>query len=982
MLPEPDQESLLSIFLMEAWDTVAAIEEGLDRLGDPAGVAAEAVYPLVVVAHRLRGSSALHGFPRLGELAGAVEQILERLSEAPLAKRRRAVQFLGEVGSFLKRLFDGIGATGREPADAIALFQSRHPEIFAPSAVERTAPAAPPPAAPPLPASGPEEGSERLFRELDRFFAENQDVLGYFGPEADEHLETISSSLLALERGGRNEAELANLFRAVHTLKGAAYTVGCAPVGDLAHLMEDLLAGVREDRIVLGPPVIEAVFAGLDGLRLLLSIAEGQPVYRPGVLERAREAMQSLVAAGPVPSAPAPAGEAPGEGEPAVVGAAGPPVPPPAVPTSREPAAARPRVRVSLDRLDSLMSLVGELVIARTRLEQRLAQLQRLDEQLRFSLKRMSRAVEGFEAEHEYTQLLGGLPAPSENGRGAGAPAPGMEGIAEPRPIAEVFAELEFDRYDDFNILARSVAEISADLVEVQNQSTGLVRTIRDETAQVQRLTARLRNEITRARMVPLQTLFGRIPRQVREAARAAGISVNLEVSGEAVEVDTAILEQIADPLLHLVQNAIVHGLEPEGQRSLQGKPPQGTLRLNAYPQGGFIYLEVADDGRGIDAALLRREAVAQGFLGAPAAAALSDEEALNLIFLPGFSTVPRVTAAAGRGVGLDVVRTNANRLNGEATVETEVGVGTRFTIKLPLTVVIAEALLMRVGGETLAVLMHAVKLILRLRPEEILPSSAGRGETIRAEGQRLDLFRLVPLLELPESAANQPLPVVVLRAGGRSFAVAVDGLLGKEEIVIKPLGPFLEGIGPFAGATVSGEGRVILLLDPARLLEAGLAVPSAAPWARGRAPARVPPGPRRPPDAVRRVLLADDSISVRKFVGQMLERAGFQVVTASDGVEALQILRESPVHALVTDLEMPRLSGFELIENLRRRPDLRELPVVILTTRVGEKHRALAERLGMRHYVTKPVEEERLVRLVASLVASAAKATVGGAMR
>jgi chemosensory pili system protein ChpA (sensor histidine kinase/response regulator) len=287
--------------------------------------------------------------------------------------------------------------------------------------------------------------------------------------------------------------------------------------------------------------------------------------------------------------------------------------------------------------------------------------------------------------------------------------------------------------------------------------------------------------------------------------------------------------------------------------------------------------------------------------------------------------------------------------------VETDVGVRTRFTLKLPLTVAIADALMVRVGGEVLAFPLSAVSEMRPPEPSEL--TRAGNREMVRIGGQAMELFRLDRVLDLAGGDASRQ-PVVVLRGGGEPFAVAVDDLLGKEEVVMKGLGRLLEGVGPFSGATISGEGRVILLLDPARLREVGR-----------RAVAR-PAAPRAPraEEIERRVMLVDDSISVRKVVGQMLEKAGFKVFAAVDGQDALQQLTDLTVHVVVTDLEMPRINGYQLIEDMRRRPGTREVPIVVLTTRAAAKHVNLARRLGVRHYVTKPVDEQSFVRLVESL--------------
>ena len=998
-----DREFLLGIFLMEAWDTAGTLEDGLGLLTAEPAPTAEALGRLLIVSHRLKGSAALHGFPAVSELAAVTEQLLERASSASAAERAETAKFVGEIIGLFKDIFDRISGRGAEDTERIEAFKSRHPAVFAPAgkgtgpvtdplaspaAAPRPAteplaspaaaarPAASPlaaarPAASPLAAARPAStAAYQLVQEVDRFFADSGEILTYFGPEANDHLEVMTQSLLALEAGGRNDEELNRLFRAVHTLKGAAYTVGCTPIGDVAHQIEDLLGAVRESRIPFAVAVTESVFAGVDALKMVLQSAGGSPPGLGEALERALDGLRALMSTAEM---------APGEivAEPAEAAAVGPAQPAAMFPggllrpefLARLEALPRPApvlaqgptgpsIRVSVDRLDALMNLVGELMIARSRLDRRLVQLDQVGELLLFSRSRMAQAVRDFEGKHHFPQL------PGTRGRaGDRGPDGGM------RDVADLFAEMEFDRYDDFNILARSVAEMSADIAEVQAQHAGLIRTVRDDVAQVQRLTAALRKEVTRARMVPIGRLFPRFTRQVREAARAAGKDVALEVRGESAEVDNSIMEQIADPLLHLVQNAVSHGIEPEAERLAQGKPARGTISLRAYHQGAFLYVEVEDDGRGIDAELLRQEAVESGLLPAEEARALSIQEALNLIFVPGFSTATEVTRASGRGVGMDVVRTNVSRLNGEIEVDTEVGARTRFTLKLPLTVAIADALLARVGGEVFAFPLMAVSAMRHMAPTEI--HASGDRETVRVDDQVTDLIRLDRVLGLPHAEPGAHIPVVVMRGGGKPFAILVDELLGKEEIVIKSLGEFLEGVGPFAGATISGEGRVILLVDPTRLLEASRRQPAAVPEA-----AEARPDAARAPEAARSVMLVDDSISIRKYVGQMLEKAGFRVFTAVDGQDALQQLTDLSVDAIITDLEMPRVNGYALIEDLRRRPNTREVPIVVLTTRAGEKHVNVARRLGVRHYITKPVDEQTFIRLVESLTAGAPSET------
>jgi len=977
MLEDQDNEFILGIFLMEAWETVAAVEEGVRRLTAGEAPSPELVTPLVVVSHRLKGAAGLHGYPAVSAVALVMEEVLEALPATTAGGRSRSTQALGDMVGVVKRMLDSIGADGRENAEIVSELHARHPEHFAG-----------PPTLSPSPGTeragdpGSDQGVvDRMLGDLDRFFAEHADSVPYFAPEAAEHLDTMTRSLLVLEQsptadsmeGGAAAAgeatslpdEVATLFRAVHTLKGAAYTVGCAPVGDLAHRIEDMLEAVRERRLALTPPVIEGIFAGVDVLRLFLGSAR---VSSPDVRGAVARTLQVLDALRPMP-APVVIGEPALGVELETHAAASEPslprfvLPPPDAGVRRaiDPAGARPSIRVHLDRLDSLMNMVGELVIARSRLDQRMSQVERVNELLLFSRSRMAQAVRDFEEKHRYTQLPLAPDAPVEPGHET-TPAPAEETAGE--PFSKLFAELEFDRYDDFNIFARGVAEISADVSEIQAQLAGLIRGISEDTAQVHRLTGSLRAEVTRARMVPIGRLFSRFTRPAREAAREAGKQVTLALEGESVEVDNAVMELIADPLLHLVRNAIDHGIESPEERRGAGKLAQATVTLRAYPQGSFVYVQIADDGRGMDPASLREHASRQGFLRPEQAAALSDREALTLVFLPGFSTAGAVTTTSGRGVGMDVVRTNVSRLSGEIDLHSEQGVGTRVTIKLPLTVVISDALLVRAGGETFAIPMPAIRSIAQPRPQEI--RATDDREWVMIEGEEIELLRLDRVLALPGGATPARLPVLVFRSGVRPLAVAVDELVGKEEVVIKNVGGVLESVGPFGGATISGDGRVILLVDPSRLTDqawAGRAGEARA--ARAQAAARA----RREPQG-RRVLLVDDSVSIRKFVGQMLERAGFEVLTATDGAEALRRLAESSVDAVITDLEMPRVSGYELIEDMRSRAATRALPVVVLTTRAGAKHVSLARRLGITHYVTKPVDEDAFVRLVDSLTA------------
>jgi chemosensory pili system protein ChpA (sensor histidine kinase/response regulator) len=638
-------------------------------------------------------------------------------------------------------------------------------------------------------------GADPLRHELARFLAGGDEVLAFFTPEAAEHVEAMAAAILTLEREGPGEAGVAALFRAVHTLKGAAYLVGCHPVGELAHDLEDLLAAVREGRASLTPAALDVALAVADTLRHMLDPAGAEGIDLTAAVARVRQRLADLL--GPLPSAPAPHATARASGMPERW--------PPSLGVAPDPGDVRPTgrrtIRVPLDRLDALIERVGQLAVACRALEGRLGALDRHRDVLLASRARLGQAATDLQRRQR----------------------------EESRPARH-------ETKDDVEDLARRVAEVASDVTEVQLELAALGRAARADLAQLRGLTDEVRAGLGRARLVSIGGLYSRFVRQGREAARSSGKAVRIETSGEAIELDASVLEHVVDPLLHLVQNAVAHGIESPEERHARGKAATGTVTLSAARRGAFVVVEVADDGRGLDPEHLRRRAVSAGFLSFAQASALTDREALELIFRPGFSTADEVTPTAGRGVGMDVVRTDVGRANGEIEVATAPGVGTRFTLRLPLTGLVT-----------------------------------GSG------------------------------------AGARGGAGEQDDT-------------------HFRAAGGAGAAR-------------------------------------------RRVLLVDDSISVRTLVGRMLGQAGFEVTTAPDGAEALARLGEASFDVMVTDLEMPRLDGHALLEDVRRHPGTRELPVVILTTHAGDRHRALARRLGVEHYVTKPVAEGTLARLVGSLV-------------
>jgi chemosensory pili system protein ChpA (sensor histidine kinase/response regulator) len=881
------------------------------------------------------------------------------------------------------------------------------------------------------------------------------EVLEFFVPEVEEHLQTITDCLLALE-ANPNEEDIHRLFRSMHTIKGSAAQVGWQRIATIAHRAEDLVGRLRDGDLKPSATIIDLCLETVDVLKKVIyrqwpdeasfQLAARTLIARleqvaPTETDAPAPVAQTTVAE-PAPAAtPAPAVQTASSTESPIAHPAPQPIPQtsgdlgvqpktedaredahqyapkeePRVPTPESLVAQRPpvgmaqskSVRIALERLDRMMNAVGELVINRTRMLGRLAELEKLAEVLNFSKGRMSDKVTEFQDKYEFsrinsTPLLSSTQWPPQEmsrARGyAGMPAyggfggsdfgnsgygkssygnPGQGGSFDVSPSE--FSELEMDRYDDFGILSRSLTEISADITEVLTQLDGFVRRVDGDIDEFTKLAHRLQDEITQARMVPIGNLFTRIARTVRDAAKASNKQVELTLAGAETELDNNIIQQIADPLLHLVRNAVAHGIERAEERYEAGKPDQGNIAVRAYHKGNHIYVEVEDDGRGVDFERVKATAVESGFLSADDAERLSRRELVDLLFRPGFSTAPRRTELAGRGVGLDVVRSNINTLNGEIEVETEKGIGSRFTLKVPLTLIISQALFVQCGEQTFAFPLGFVEEIRRIRANEI--EEVGGKLITKVRDVLTEVVRFDEALQLPRlEPINGYFRLVLVNVGGRQVGVVVEEVLRKDEIVIKNLGEYLRNVKLFPGATIAPDGSLILLVDVNRLImgesierrplttamnAARLFLPGATAVARGEIPAAAV-------DAVEKeklVVLADDSISVRKFVGRMLEKAGYRVKLACDGLEALEIATSNNCDLVITDLEMPRTNGYELMLHLRQTPSTSKLPVMVVTSRAGAKHRERALKEGAAAFMVKPVQEESFIAQVVELI-------------
>jgi chemotaxis protein histidine kinase CheA/ActR/RegA family two-component response regulator len=998
----------LELFSQAAFEQLQFIREYAGVLLDPYP-APEAIEQLFHSAQMLAESTAQYGLPLFSEVAGKLAHLFQYALSTPLTPESCGpiVDFLYDAVALLESDLLQLSTNGAEAADDVQSFKEKYPAAF-PAAVPEQSPEAPAAeqavSEAPLESPATETVEADPVAELEPLPEDSEvpaEILEFFVPEAEEHLQAVTECLLELESNPNPEI-IHRLFRAIHTVKGSSAQVGLQRIAHVAHRAEDLIGRLRDGEVQPGPAIVDICLEVVDTLKkflyrqwpdeatvqssvnlLLARIARqvsgkadlaASGVAAPGVAATSEAAAEPAVELGVVPNLeestrPANGQAAPdgapiaAETEPSVI-----PAQPAGVSSSQPKELAvvsqSKSVRVPLERLDRMMNAVGELVINRTRMFGRLGELERLAEVLDFSKGRLIDKIAEFQERYEFTRMNSDFrpaaPSPVRPAHSAG-------GLSTPHyrdSLNAEFSELEWDRYDDFNILSRSLTEISSDLTEVLTQLGRFVRQVDSDIDEFTNLAHRLQDEITEARMVPIGHLYTRLSRTARDAAKAAGKLVELVLTGAETDLDNGIIQQMSDPLIHLVRNSIAHGIEPPEERAERGKPAQGRVAMRAYHRGNQIYIEVEDDGRGIDYEKIRETAVAQGLITGSESAGLGEGDLLEFLFRPGFSTASRKTELAGRGVGLDVVRANLAALNGEIAVDTEKGAGTRFTLKVPLTLVITQALFLRNGPWVFGIPLACVEEIRRVRASEI-ENVSGKLLT-RVRDQVTEVVRLDARLGLePVEPVNGFYRMVAINVSGRQVGIIVEEVLRKDEIVIKGLGEYLRNIKLFSGATIAPDGSPILLIDVYRLVAAETQEQTLAPL--GPELAAAPPSRRAGKAkenlvAEKVILLADDSISVRRFVGRMLEKAGYRVKFASDGLEALEVATQGGCDLVLTDLEMPRTNGYELMAHLRQNPSTRGLPVLVLTSRAGDKHRAKALKEGASGFLTKPVQEEQLL--------------------
>ncbi|MCC3562855.1 MAG: hybrid sensor histidine kinase/response regulator [Microcoleus sp. PH2017_27_LUM_O_A] len=658
-----------------------------------------------------------------------------------------------------------------------------------------------------------------------------------------------------------------------------------------------------------------------------------------------------------------------------------PPPPPPSPPPPHSPSNTppipnpqRPTIRVDLERLTELVNLVGELVINRTNLE-----LQ--ESELRGEVKRIRRSIVdlnqfGGQLREEYDRLSfadwKGGNRYSELGK---LPQPEIEfpPIANDKSSIDHghFDILEMDRYTEFHSTAAEVIETAEAISQSATKLDTLAMKFERSTDQLRRITEQLRSRVMQLRVVSFSRAVDHLPRALRDMCLTYNKDVNLLLLGRDTKIDESLLDALRDPLVHLVRNAFDHGIEMPEVRQATGKPASGQIEIEARHQGGQTIITIADDGKGIDPEILRHKVVKKGLATEEQAQEFSIAELYDFLFWPGFSTAEEVSDLSGRGVGLDVVRTNLRTVRGTVKVDSRLGKGTSFIIKLPLLLSITEALMVKTDRNKIAVPLDAVEEILHVKASEV--HTAGNQPMLWWREEFIRLVRLQDLLEYsvlgPDGPSPDPLtqdhiPVLVLASTEGMLAVAVERLIGQQEIVVKPLPPPLSKPRGVLGSTILGDGKVVTILDVDDLVGQPIANSSIA-QGYSKAP-QMAPSPSQSPQ----ILVVDDSYTIRQLLSLMLTRARYRVVQAKDGLDALEKLQNGLDCSLaIVDIEMPRMDGFELLRSMRSTQRFAKIPVAMLTSRSGEKHRQMAMELGANQYFTKPYSESQLLEAIPKLI-------------
>ncbi|MES2918653.1 MAG: Hpt domain-containing protein [Pseudomonadota bacterium] len=949
---EPAQDfdpELLEIFLEEAGEIVDATSEQLaEWKRDPNNI--QPVHQLQRGLHTLKGGARMAEIAPLGDLAHEVETLYERVCGGLMTTTPMLFTLLHRCHDRLAEAVESLRASNGcpETTDLIAQVHaySADPENFqdVPTTVTLKPVAAEAPAAP---AALP---MQRTIEAAPVPESVDADILEIFLEESDELADGIETSLLQWLDNREDSAPMEALLRNLHTLKGGARLAGLKGLGDLAHDWETDLVAIQGGARKADEAFFDSVSGRLDAV--LSSIK--------AVRDKAHAPSAAPAPATPAASAPVAASPAlsPATAVAAMVPAAASalaPMPRSATPPSmqggfkKDTAARGPQemIRVPSDLLERLVNLAGETSITRSRVEMGVHGFAQTVEEMGATIQRLADQLRRMDSEME-TQIV------ARHNDEAGK--------------YEDFDPLEMDQYSSLNQLSKALSESASDLLDLKSTLIDKARDTETLLLQQARINTELQEGLMRSRMVPFSRLVPRLKRIVRQTGQEVGKPADLDVINPDGEMDRTLLERIVAPLEHMLRNAVDHGLEDPAGRVAAGKSAQGNVTLTLAREGGEVVLTLADDGRGINIVAVRKKALERGLI--VEGQDISDQDVIQFIFHAGFSTAAAVTQVSGRGVGMDVVQSEIKQMGGVVSIHSETGKGTTFVIRLPFTVAVNRALMVRIGEDSYAIPLAQIEGIVRASPYELETYYGPDAPLFEYAGVTYKLNYLGEFVHGVKSpnlvGQTMPLPVLLIRGGEQRVAIQVDQLIGSREIVVKAVGSQLATVAGISGATILGDGSVVIILDVnAMLRAASLSTPRIS-------VSHVDALPAAETKRTRQVMVVDDSVTVRKVTSRLLERHGYEVLLAKDGMDAIAKLEDARPDVMLLDIEMPRMDGFEVATLVRHNPNLEHLPIIMITSRTGEKHRERAFQIGVNAYMGKPFQEEQLLETIAELLAAA----------
>ncbi len=729
---------------------------------------------------------------------------------------------------------------------------------------------------------------------------------------------------------------------------------GLTPIGDLSHAMESLLESIHAGSRRMDRAAIESFERGFDRLHgLVQRVGQRQAIAMPQhaiarfeqlvagrtlAAEADGAEMPQPFAAPAVPSAPS----APATAAPALA---------PAADDDETMRASQEMIRVRSELVDSLVNYAGEVSIYRSRLEQQIASFRFNLVEFEQTVNRLREQLRKLEIETE-AQIIARYQRENEESGAA------------------TFDPLELDRFSQLQQYSRALGESVSDLVSIQGVFDELTRQSETLLLQQSRVSSDLHEGLMRTRMVTFDSLVPTLRRTLRQAAQELGKRAQLRVEGAQGEMDRNLLERMKAPFEHMLRNALAHGIEPTEQRLAAGKPAEGTVNIALSREATEVVLKVSDDGRGLDLAAIRRRAIERGLLKADAQ--LSDRDLQGFILESGFSTTDQITQLAGRGVGMDVVASEIKQLGGTLGIDSQAGRGTAFTVRLPFTLAVTQAILVRLGEATYAIPMSSVQGVVRIDRDELRQRLLAGNTRYAFGGEDFHFHDLSQLLGVPggRNLDDTQLPLLMTRTGDQRAAIRVDAVIGSREVVVKSVGPQISSIPGIFGATIMGDGSVVMILDLAPLVRRAAALREDQGAEGGTIlPDLMIPEAQAEIRQQPLVMVVDDSITMRKVTTRVLERASLEVVTAKDGLDAVEKLQDRVPDLMLLDIEMPRMDGYELATYMRNDLRLREVPIIMITSRTGEKHRQRALELGVQRYLGKPYQEADLMQNVVEVL-------------